>query len=147
MTDTKSSRRSFLRTLAAASVATPLLARAEELDAALSASLRTVSRSLATPLATAGLRAEYMLAEGLHYLNHASIGTVPTAVHEAHVAHLTLCETNPSLYVWGPLWREVTDGTREAAAGLLGCAADDLAVTHSTTEGFNILAQGLPLGP
>jgi selenocysteine lyase/cysteine desulfurase len=29
---------------------------------------------------------------------------------------------------------------------LLGCDGEDVAITHNTTEGFNLLAQGLPLG-
>ncbi len=32
---------------------------------------------------------------GVTYLNHASIGTVPTAVQWAHREYLDLCETNP----------------------------------------------------
>ncbi|MDX1493676.1 MAG: aminotransferase class V-fold PLP-dependent enzyme, partial [Longimicrobiales bacterium] len=90
---------------------------------------------------------QYLLRDDLVYLNHASIGTVPRAVHEAHVGYLELCESHPSLYVWGRVWRDVLEDTRAAAASLLGCRPDDLAVTHNTTEGFNILAQGLPLGP
>jgi selenocysteine lyase/cysteine desulfurase len=97
------------------------------------------------PEAVRALRAQYMLSEDILYLNHASIGTVPRAVHEAHVAYLELCESHPSLYVWGPAWREVTEETRTSAAGLLRCDPDDLAVTHNTTEGFNVLAHGLPL--
>ena len=49
--------------------------------------------------------------------------------------------------MWGAVWREVTETTRAAAAELLGCRPDDLAITHNTTEGFNILAHGLDLGP
>jgi selenocysteine lyase/cysteine desulfurase len=91
------------------------------------------------------LRAQYLLAEDLIYLNHASIGTVPRPVHEAHIGYLELCESHPSLYVWGAVWREVTESTRSAAAGLLNCRPDDRAITHNPTECFNILAHGLPL--
>jgi selenocysteine lyase/cysteine desulfurase len=93
------------------------------------------------------LRSAYMLAPEVRYLNHASIGTVPRAVHEAHAAYLALCETRPSLYVWGAPWREATEETRRAAARLLGAEPEDLAITHNTTEGFNVLAHGLPLDP
>jgi len=92
------------------------------------------------------LRDQYFLSRDLIYLNHASIGTVPIPVHHAHVGYLELCESNPSLYVWGRVWREVTENTRSAAAALLNCSPEDLAITHNTTEGFNILAHGLPLG-
>jgi selenocysteine lyase/cysteine desulfurase len=30
---------------------------------------------------------------------------------------------------------------------MMGCSPKDLAITHNTTEGFNVFAQGLPLGP
>lgn len=140
MTKTNTSRRSFLRTLAAAGASAPLLARAE----ALAAAGPTVSQGrLSDAAAVRRLRAQYFLADDLTYLNHASIGTVPRAVHQAHVGYLELCETHPSLYVWGRVWRDVLEETRRSAARLLACEADDLAITHNTTEGFSILAQGL----
>jgi selenocysteine lyase/cysteine desulfurase len=36
---------------------------------------------------------------------------------------------------------------RAKAAALFGADPDQVAITHNTTEGFNVLAQGLPLGP
>ena len=89
----------------------------------------------------------YMIPKGTTYLNHASIGTIPRAVHNAHVKYLEICETNPSLYVWGLPWKEITKNTRSIASNILGCDQDDLAITHNTTEGFNILAHGLDLKP
>ena len=147
MSDTMASRRGFLRTLAAGAVAAPFVARAEALDAALRSTLREVEVGDGGPAAVQALRSEYLLSEDLTYLNHASIGTVPRIVHQAHVAHLELCESHPSLYVWGRVWRDVTELTRQAAAELVRCTPDDIAIVHSTTEGFNILAAGLPLGP
>ena len=147
MSSTMATRRGFLRALAAGAFAAPVLARAEALDAALRSTLRAVEVGDGGPAAVRALRAEYLLSDELTYLNHASIGTVPRVVHEAHVAHLELCESHPSLYVWGPVWRDVTEITRRAAAELVRCTPDDLAIVHSTTEGFNILAAGLPLGP
>lgn len=147
MSDTITGRRGFLRTLAAGAVAAPFLVQVQELDAALRSTLARVEVGDGSSAAIQAIRDQYLLSPGLNYLNHASIGTVPRLVHEAHVAHLELCETNPSLYVWGRIWRDVTEVTRQAAADLIRCAPDDVAITHSTTEGFNILAAGLPLGP
>ncbi|MDH3423592.1 MAG: aminotransferase class V-fold PLP-dependent enzyme, partial [Gemmatimonadota bacterium] len=147
MSESMPSRRGFLRCLAAAGVTAPLLARAERIEASLN------QRGLRSPFlpdhpeALRALRAQYLLSDDLTYLNHASIGTVPRAVHEAHTAYLELCESHPSLYVWGSVWREVLEDTRSSAAQLLGCRADDVAITHNTTEGFNVLAHGLPLAP
>jgi selenocysteine lyase/cysteine desulfurase len=146
MNGTQTTRRSFLRTLAAAGAASPLLARAEGLEAALVSTDASAPFDGGSAAAVRRLRGQYLLSDDLIYLNHASIGTVPEPVHRAHEGYLELCESYPSLYVWGAVWREVTETTRSAAASLLGCAPDDLAITHNTTEGVNILAHGLPLG-
>ena len=66
-------------------------------------------------------------------------------IHNAHIKYLEICESNPSLYVWGAPWKLITNKTRELAADLLGCYSNDIAITHNTTEGFNILAHGLKL--
>lgn len=146
MMGTQTTRRRFLRTLVAAGATAPLLARAESLGATTSPG--GAGRFDATdPASVRRLRSQYLLSDDLIYLNHASIGTVPVAVHRAHAGYLELCETYPSLYVWGAVWREVTEGIRSQAAAMLNCGPDDLAITHNTTEGFNICAHGLPLGP
>jgi selenocysteine lyase/cysteine desulfurase len=142
---TSTSRRGFLKALTAAGVAAPLLARAEQLEAAVDAPLWRQSFDASSAASMRMLMEQYLLSGDLTYLNHASIGTIPISVHSAHVAYLELCESHPSLYMWGAVWREVTEDTRRAAATLLGAEADDIAITHNTTEGFNILAHGLPL--
>lgn len=139
-------RRGFLRTLVAAGAGATLLARAERLEASVG------PRAFPGPLrpeeaeSIRRLRSRYLLADDLIYLNHASIGTVPRPVHEAHAGYLELCESHPSLYVWGTVWRELLEDTRRGLGSFLGCDPDELAVTHNTTEGFNVLAHGLPLG-
>ena len=92
------------------------------------------------------LRDEYLLKPGLLYLNHGSIGTIPRAVVDEHARLLRECETNPHLHMWGDAWVEAFAKTRAAAAGLLHCDPAEVAITHNTTEGVNVLAQGLPLG-
>lgn len=96
--------------------------------------------------AASALRDDYLLAPGTLYLNHGSIGTMPRVVHEEYVRLLRECETNPHLHMWGGVWDEAVARTRSAAAALLRCEPDEVALTHNTTEGFNVLAQGLPLG-
>lgn len=147
MNPTSDTRRGFLKTLAAGVLSTPALAHLEALDDSLSRTLGALSFRAGDPAALARLRDQYMLQDGLRYLNHASIGTVPRPVHEAHVAYLALCETHPHVYVWEQVWRDATEETRRTAAALLRCSAEDLSITHNTTEGFNVLAHGLDLGP
>jgi selenocysteine lyase/cysteine desulfurase len=93
------------------------------------------------------LSGEYLLGPDVLYLNHASIGTVPRAVHTAHTRYLEICESNPHVHIWGDVWQEPREAVRAKAAALINCAPDDVALTHNTTEGFNTLAQGLALGP
>lgn len=142
-------RRAFLRGLAgtlAAAAAAPLAAA----DRALARTYRELSGALGdiAPDSVdfgARLRQEYLLAPEVVYLNHASIGTVPRAVHEAHRTYLGVCETNPWLYMWGGVWEEPREAVRARAGAAMGCPPEDVAITHNTTEGFNLIAQGLPL--
>ncbi len=48
--------------------------------------------------------------------------------------------------MWGGVWEEPREEVRAKAAELLGAAPGEVAFTHNTTETFNVLAHGLPLG-
>jgi selenocysteine lyase/cysteine desulfurase len=137
-------RRGFLRTLTAGASASAV------------ASFLRAERSLAGGIAAASLsgqesspfdsmRDQYLLDPTVTYLNHASIGTVPRAVHAAGMRYREICEENPWLYIWGGAWEEAQEGVRRASAKVLGCSADQVAITHNTTEGFNLFSHGLPL--
>ena len=91
------------------------------------------------------MRSWFLLDDSVVYLNHASIGTVPRAVIQAYQGYLEVYESNPWLYQWSDGWTEGVEKTRSAMAHFIGCQNDEVAVTHNTTEGFNILAGGLPL--
>ena len=91
------------------------------------------------------MRSWYLLDDAVVYLNHASIGTVPRAVVQAYQGYLEVYESNPWLYQWSDGWTEGVEKTRSSMADFIGCRNDEVAVTHNTTEGFNILAGGLPL--
>jgi len=149
-------RRAFIRTVGGAfgaSAAASLLA----VDTALGRTFRSLDDVSRLEVLGGGdaprdgfarqIREEYLLGPDVTYLNHASIGTIPRVVLDAHKAYLSVCETNPWLYMWGGVWEEPREAVRAKAAAALGCAAEDVAITHNTTEGFSLLAQGLPLGP
>jgi selenocysteine lyase/cysteine desulfurase len=141
-------RREFLKRatgMLGAAAAAPLL----DTNLALARSVQEVSSAVRSrgPRLAERMREEYLLAPDVVYLNHASIGTIPRVVHEAHKAYLAMCESNPWLYMWGGVWEEPREAVRAKAAAALGVPANDVAITHNTTEGFNLLAQGLPLGP
>ena len=90
---------------------------------------------------------DYLLAEGVTYLNHASIGTIPRIVHEAHIQYLAACESNPWLHIWGDAWGEAHERVHQLAADLLGTDKDQVAIIRNATAAFGMAANGLPLGP
>ncbi len=139
------SRRRFLRTLGAGAAA-PIAAKLLAVEEAFSAELRSVSRTPLNGLQDPVFASQYLLDPTVTYLNHASIGTVPQAVHSAGIRYREICEENPWLYIWGGAWEEAREEVRARSAEAMGCDSDQIAITHNTTEGFNLLAQGLPLG-
>ncbi len=139
-----SSRRAFVRAFATSAAAAPLLLHVDAIEEAFGRATEGLSGAVLDPKA---LRQRYMLADHLSYLNHASIGTVPRAVHEARVELQEACEGNPWLYIFGGGWEDAREEVRARSAAYMGCQTGDVAITHNTTEGFNVLARGLPLGP
>lgn len=133
------SRRSFLSGTSAGLAAGLLGSRATVAEAL--ERLRPVGEA-----STSALRDEYLLAPDLLYLNHGSIGTIPRAVLDEHIRLLRVCESNPHAHMWTDVWTEALARTRTLASQLLHCETDEVALTHNTTEGFNVLAQGLPIG-
>lgn len=130
-------RRGFLRTATAAAMLAAL-GDARELYARSLDEHRVATGALPDP-------DDYLLDPGLRYLNHGSIGTTPRVVHEARQRYLEICESNPWLYMWSEPWVEPFEEVRRRAAALLGCDDREVALTHNTTEGFNLLAHGLPI--
>ncbi len=138
-------RRLFLKQLASVAGATGL-GSLLTIDEAFASGLQRLATAHPNGTGPSQIRNQYLLSPNITYLNHGSIGTIPRLVHSAHKAYLEICETNPWLYIWGDAWEEPREAVRQKAATLLGANADEVALTHNTTEGFNILAQGLPLG-
>ena len=143
---THTTRRSFLGSLSATAAA-PMLGQLTAVQKLFAEEVETVAGIAAVGEGFPGLKNEYLLDPRVTYLNHASIGTVPRSVHAAGIRYREICEENPWLYIWGGAWEEAREDVRRSAARLMGCDASQLAITHNTTEGFNILARGLPLGP
>jgi selenocysteine lyase/cysteine desulfurase len=90
---------------------------------------------------------EYGFTPGLTYLNTASLGPTPRSVLAMMTEAWAELETNPvgMAYGAGALLAR-TDRARAAVAGFLGCGADELLITRSTTDAMNILAAGTRLG-
>jgi len=139
-------RRSFLKqmgTIAGATAFGGLI----DAQRAFAKELQALPSSAGQASRFAHLRDRYMLDPDVVYFNHASIGTIPRAVHDAHVRYLKTCESNPWLYMWGGEWEEPRERVREKASVIMGCDSAELSLTHNTTEGFSTLANGMSLGP
>lgn len=104
----------------------------------------------AAALSTKGLAAiaddgEYMFRPGLIYLNTGSLGPTPRSVLDTVMKAWTDLEINPVTKAYGGTTHTLADKTRSAVAGLIGCSADEVLLTRSTTNAMNIAALGIDL--
>jgi selenocysteine lyase/cysteine desulfurase len=90
------------------------------------------------------LRTQFMVEPGRIYLNAGTTGLMPIPVIEAETRYQRELAANPKV-------RRLFEGVivpeevRKKAATLIGADLEETALTHNTTEGLNIVAQGLPL--
>lgn len=92
------------------------------------------------------LRQEFLLQEGLTYLNTGSLGPCPRAVLNRMTTALTELEGNPVGYNWGHLGEQM-EQVRDLAAHFLGTKRDHIVLTRNTTEGINLVGSCLAINP
>ncbi len=96
--------------------------------------------------AVRGAESPYLFAPGLTYLNTASLGPTPRAVLDRTLDAWRELESNPVYMAYGAGPAHLAaDRTRGLAADLLGCTADEILITRSTTDAMNSLALNLRL--
>lgn len=104
---------------------------------------------LGAPSSSLPVLSDYMLAPGLIHLNTASLGPTSRTVFERTVEAWRTLETSPVYMGYGKSDdRKVViqaDAVRVKGAILLGCDADEILITHGTTDGMNTVAQGIAL--
>ncbi len=83
------------------------------------------------------IRKHFLHDSDYHYLNSATLGLIPDLVIEA-----IEFQYRERLAV-GRYWLDPS--ATDAIAGMIGSKANEVGVTHSTTHGINIVAQGLSL--
>jgi selenocysteine lyase/cysteine desulfurase len=138
-------RTEFLRTLAGSLAATALLPEAFSSPKSLS------SRSPFVPPLSgmdpyderlwSFIRAQFPLTTERIYLNTGGLGASPYAVIDAVKEKMDELERISETGHSEELWKQI----KSDAASLLGCEPEELAFTRNTTEGINIVANGLPL--
>ena len=101
--------------------------------------------AFAPPAMQAAPRGDFLLAEGLTYLNTGTIGPTRRATVDATQRAWELLEANPTAHYGQQVGAPMLEDTRTVAARFLGCDLDEMAVTTSTTAGMNAIAQGLRL--
>lgn len=79
------------------------------------------------------------------YFNHAAISPLPTRAANAMRAQVEDAMRH-GVHGFGR-WTEDASGVRRAAARMLGCGADEIAITKNTSEGLCAVANGLDWRP
>ena len=96
----------------------------------------------------AAIREELPATRRVAYFNTGTNGPLPRRSHAALVEYAQIELEQGRV---GPgAWERISatmDETRAAFAALLGCADDEVALTHNTTEGMNIALMGLDWAP
>src|SRR3954464_15544008 len=91
-----------------------------------------------------GLRAAFPAVRAAAYLNPGPFGPLPERARQAMVEHLDERTRDGRIGSRGfARWMELIGGAREALAGVVRAAPEDIAVTHSTTDGVNVVIGGM----
>ncbi|MBO3699855.1 aminotransferase class V-fold PLP-dependent enzyme [Roseivirga sp. E12] len=92
------------------------------------------------------VKSEFSMAKGLYYFNNASLGPCPKLVVDATNEFRALLDGFPSKYMWGG-WQDEKEATRQKIADMFSADKEEIAMVHNTTEGMNLVAHSIELGP
>ncbi len=93
------------------------------------------------------LRAQFPVLRHAAYLNAGTDGPLPATAAQAGAQELAREAAQGRTLSHFERRGELGQALRGAYAGLLGCAAEDLALTTCTSEGLSLVIEGLRLGP
>lgn len=104
------------------------------------------SYSTPGPDSSERLRSKFLLRPGVVFLNHGSFGACPQPVMRAYQNWQWELERQPVEFL-GRRFNDLMRVAREALAGYLNAAPDDLVYVPNATTGLNIVARSLALKP
>jgi selenocysteine lyase/cysteine desulfurase len=87
---------------------------------------------------------DLLLLPGVIHLQTGGVGAMPRPVFDATTAAMAEVEADPVRETYGPGVGEM-EKVRGKCASLLGCTAEEIVLTTSTTQGMFLIAQGLKL--
>lgn len=90
------------------------------------------------------IKAQFIFTDGLHYFNNASLGPSPIMVQEATKKFRETLDGFPSKYMWGD-WSDEKETVRKQVANVFSVSEEEIAITHNTTEGMNLIARSFDL--
>jgi isopenicillin-N epimerase len=92
------------------------------------------------------ISSQFEFEPGLTYFNNGSLGPSPRIVRDATETFRRQLDLFPSKYMWTDWWDD-RERVRQTAAGFLGASPDEIALTHNTCEGLNLVASSLQFQP
>ena len=92
------------------------------------------------------VKSQFHFADGLHYFNNASLGASSTHIQQATNTFRNILDGFPSKYMWGG-WEDEKEEVRKKAARLFSVSPEEIALTHNTTEGMNLIVRSFDLQP
>jgi L-cysteine/cystine lyase len=101
----------------------------------------------AAALDPAALRARFPVLARAAYLNAGTDGPLPEAAVRAAAEELARESREGRTHAHFERRGELNSALRTAYASILGCAAEDIALTTCTSEGLTLVLDGLRLGP
>jgi selenocysteine lyase/cysteine desulfurase len=107
---------------------------------------KTVAPSVATHAATPPSPAsDFLIANGVTYLNTGALGPCRRETIEESLKEWEFLESLPTKFYGLMDAKPLAEKTRATAAKFLGCDLSEIAITTSTTNGMNAIAQGMRL--
>lgn len=86
------------------------------------------------------VKQQFRFAPGVQYFNNASLGSSSIPIRKATNEFRDILDDFPSKYMWGG-WESAKEEVRKKVADFFQVDKEEIALTHNTTEGMNLIAK------